>query len=386
MAPARAVETARVTVTATRSRELSNSFDLRHDSESDIPREAPMLILNSPVGDAAHEESGHPERPERLRAALAGVDDLHLDDQLAHAAPHSATRAELARVHDTDYLDRIGNFCYEGGGELDPDTYATHDSWRIAQLAAGAGLSVVDEMERHENAVGFVAVRPPGHHALRDHAMGFCLLNNVAVVTAALRSRGERVAIIDWDVHHGNGTQAIFWNDPNVLFVSTHQWPLYPGSGGAREIGGVDALGLTVNIPLPPGASGDVLLRGFDEIAAPAIDDFAPTWVLVSAGYDGHRADPLANLELSSGDFARMAARVNAVSAGRLALFLEGGYNLDALRASVAATFSTLLGGDFVAEASTNGGAGLEDIDRIRSDRDLALKLAHDVKDADDDS
>jgi acetoin utilization deacetylase AcuC-like enzyme len=343
------------------------------------------LVLNSSIVDAGHEDVGHPERPERLAAALAGVDDLHLDGELVVAAPYSATRAELVRVHDTVYLDKLGAFCYEGGGALDADTYATYDSWSIAQLAAGAGLSVVEEMGRHENAVGFIAVRPPGHHALRDHAMGFCLLNNVAIVTAALRSRGERVAIVDWDVHHGNGTQAIFWNDPNVLFVSSHQWPLYPGSGGAREIGGVDALGLTVNIPLPPGATGDVLLQGFDEVAAPIIDDFAPTWILVSAGYDAHRDDPLANLELSSGDFARIAARVAEYSTpGRLALFLEGGYNLEALRGSVAATFSSLLGGDYRAEASTNGGAGTQQIARIQGERQLALQLAHDVRRAED--
>jgi acetoin utilization deacetylase AcuC-like enzyme len=339
------------------------------------------LIMNTPLVDAGHEDPGHPERPERLTAVLAGVGDLHLDDDLVVAAPYSATRAELARVHDTIDLDKLGAFCYEGGGALDADTYATYDSWSIAQLAAGAGLSVVEEMERHRDAVGFVAVRPPGHHALRDHAMGFCLLNNIAIVAAALRSRGERVAIIDWDVHHGNGTQAIFWNDPNVLFVSTHQWPLYPGSGGAREIGGMDALGLTVNIPLSPGATGDVLLQGFDEIAMPVIDDFAPTWVLVSAGYDGHRADPLANLELSSGDFARIADRVAGFSSpGRLALFLEGGYNLQALRGSVAATLSTLLGRDYVGEPSTNGGAGVDEISRTQSERHVALELARDVK------
>jgi acetoin utilization deacetylase AcuC-like enzyme len=339
------------------------------------------LVLNAPIVDAGHEDEGHPERPQRLIAALAGVADLHLERELIVAEPYSATRAELARVHDTVYLDKLGAFCYEGGGALDADTYATYDSWSIAQLAAGAGLSVIEEMGRHEDSVGFIAVRPPGHHALRDHAMGFCLLNNVAVAAAALRSRGERVAIIDWDVHHGNGTQAIFWNDPNVLFVSSHQWPLYPGSGGAREIGGMDALGLTVNIPLPPGATGDVLMHGFDEVAAPIIDDFAPTWVLVSAGYDGHRADPLANLELSSGDFARIAARVAEYStAGHLALFLEGGYNLGALRGSVAATLSSLLGGDYSAEASTNGGAGADDIARTLSERDVALQLAHDVK------
>jgi acetoin utilization deacetylase AcuC-like enzyme len=315
-----------------------------------------------------------------LAAALAGVADLHLGDELVVAPPHSATRIELARVHDTHYLDTVGAFCYEGGGALDDDTYATYDSWSIAQLAAGAGLSVIAEMERRQADVGFVAVRPPGHHALRDHAMGFCLLNNVAVATAALRSRGERVAIVDWDVHHGNGTQAMFWNDPDVLFVSSHQWPLYPGSGGAREIGGVDALGLTVNIPLPPGATGDVLLRGFDEIAAPVIDEFAPTWVLVSAGYDAHRADPLANLELSSGDFANIAARVAGLATPRrVALFLEGGYNVEALRDSVAATLSTLLGGDHVAEPATNGGAGMDEVTRTQSERHVALQLAHDV-------
>jgi acetoin utilization deacetylase AcuC-like enzyme len=339
------------------------------------------LIMNTPIVDAGHEDEGHPERPERLIAALAGIGDVGLGDELILAAPYSASRSELARVHDTDYLDRLGAFCYEGGGSLDPDTYATYDSWSIAQLAAGAGLSVIDELDRRDNAVGFIAVRPPGHHALRDHAMGFCLLNNVAIAAAALRARGERVAIIDWDVHHGNGTQAIFWNDPNVLFVSTHQWPLYPGSGGAREIGGVDALGLTVNIPLPPSATGDVLLRGFEEIAAPVIDDFAPTWILVSSGYDGHRADPLANLDLSSGDFARLATRVADFAVpGRLALFLEGGYNVEALRDSVAATFSSLLGGDYVAEPSTNGGAGAELIARTQSERREALQLAHDVR------
>ena len=336
------------------------------------------LILNSPIVDDAHEDPGHPERPARLAAALAGVGDLHLEDDVVVASPYRATRAELARVHDTTYLDGLGAFCYEGGGALDPDTYATFDSWSIAQLAAGAGLSVVEEMARREDAVGFIAVRPPGHHALRDHAMGFCLLNNVAVVAAALRARGERVAIVDWDVHHGNGTQAIFWNDPNVLFVSMHQWPLYPGSGGAREVGGLDALGLTVNIPLPAGATGDVVLRGFDDIASPVIDDFAPTWVLVSAGFDAHRDDPLANLELSSGDFALLASRVGQFApSGRLALFLEGGYHLEALRTSVAATFSSLVGADFEAERSTNGGAGRDEVARTQSERSLALQAAY---------
>jgi acetoin utilization deacetylase AcuC-like enzyme len=345
------------------------------------------LVMNAHVDDVGHEEPGHPERPDRVTATMAGVADLHLDDDLSFVAPYMASRAELARVHDGSYLDELGAFCYEGGGNIDADTYATYDSWSIAQHAAGAGLAVIAELQKRNDAIGFIAARPPGHHALRDRAMGFCLLNNVAVAAAALTAQGERVAIVDWDVHHGNGTQAIFWNDPNVLYVSTHQWPLYPGSGGAREIGGVDALGHTVNIPLPPGATGDVLRRGFDDIAAPMLDTFAPTWVLVSAGFDAHRADAIADLALSSGDFASLASTVASYAPpGRLALFLEGGYNLEALRNSVAATLASLLGRDFQSEASTNGGAGVEGIQRTQSERKLALQLAYDVKAAEGDS
>jgi acetoin utilization deacetylase AcuC-like enzyme len=229
--------------------------------------------------------------------------------------------------------------------------------------------------------VGFVAARPPGHHALRDRAMGFCLLNNVAVAAAALVAEGERVLIVDWDVHHGNGTQEIFWNDPNVLYVSTHQWPLYPGSGTAREIGGAGALGQTVNLPLPPGATGDVLRRAIDEIALPVIDSFAPTWVLVSAGFDAHRADPMANLALSSGDFADLARVVAglAPSPGRIVLFLEGGYDLMALQTSVAAALGALLGASYEAEDPTAGGAGTEMVNQAKAERASAMRRAGDL-------
>ena len=188
--------------------------------------------------------------------------------------------------------------------------------------------------------------------------MGFCLLNNVAVSAASLTAKGHRVLIVDWDVHHGNGTQAIFWDEPNVLYVSTHQWPLFPGSGRADEVGGPDALGLTVNIPLPPGATGDVVRCALDEVAQPVIDRFAPDWVLVSCGFDAHRADPLGELALSTGDFAQLArlVRAYATRSGRLALFLEGGYNAGALRTSVAATLGTLLDLPTDAEAPTSGG------------------------------
>jgi acetoin utilization deacetylase AcuC-like enzyme len=206
--------------------------------------------------------------------------------------------------------------------------------------------------------------------------MGFCLVNNVAVATAALTSQGERVLIVDWDVHHGNGTQEIFWDDPSVAYVSTHQWPLYPGGGGANEIGGSGAVGLTVNIPLPPGATGDVVRRALDEVAAPVVDGFSPTWVLVSAGFDAHRADPLANLSLSSGDFAELArwASQQVAIPGRLALFLEGGYDLEALRASVRAVLGTLVDVAVTAEPRTSGGPGMEAVSEAGGRRAAALR------------
>ena len=340
-----------------------------------------MLILSGPIEASGHHRFGHPERPTRIDAVMLGVDDLHLGSDLQVVRGQPADRTQLIRVHSAGYLDELAAFCREGGGDLDPDTYATVDSWSAACLAAGAGLAVIDALQRQGDGVGFAVARPPGHHALRDRAMGFCLLNNVAVAAAALVAEGERVLIVDWDVHHGNGTQEIFWDDPNVLYVSTHQWPLYPGSGTAREIGGPLAIGQTVNVPLPPGATGDVVRRGIDEVALPVIDSFAPTWVLVSAGFDAHRADPLANLALSSGDFADLARVVAgfAPGPGRIVLFLEGGYDLMALQTSVNATLGALLGVSYEAEDPTSGGAGTEMVIQAKTERATAVRWADDL-------
>jgi acetoin utilization deacetylase AcuC-like enzyme len=304
------------------------------------------------------------------------VEDLHLGSDLIEAPTHLATRAELERVHGIAFLDELEAFCRSGGGYLDADTYATPASWAIAREAAGSGLSVIRELNRRQRGVGFVASRPPGHHATADRAMGFCLLNNIAVAAAELANAGERVLIVDWDVHHGNGTQDIFWSDPCVLYVSTHQSPFYPGTGRAREIGGRDALGLTVNVPLPAGATGDVVRRALDEIAAPVIEEFSPTWVLVSAGFDPHVADPLAELRLTSGDFALLARTVAQFtpSPGRLAIFLEGGYDLVALRASVRATLGAVLDVSVDAENPSRGGPGMDEVRLAGLDRVAALE------------
>ncbi len=280
--------------------------------------------------------------------------------------PVAAPRDALERVHDARYLDALERFVRDGGGALDPDTVASAGSWDTAVEAAGAGLVAIDALRAGVADAAFVVARPPGHHAPRDRAMGFCLINNVAVSAAQLTAAGERVVIVDWDVHHGNGTEAIFWDDPSVVYVSTHQSPYYPGTGRPTDTGGEGAPGTVFDVALPAGATGDIPLAAIDDVVAPALERFAPTWVLVSAGFDAHRDDPLADLAWSSGDYARLTRRVRelAPAPGRLVLFLEGGYDLAALARSATATVAALadaplpdLDGD---ERPTAGGPGIE--------------------------
>ena len=315
-----------------------------------------MLVVAGPVGEHEHDPGTHPERPARLVAAMAGIADLDLGSDLRLLDPEPATLDQLARVHDRAFLEWLAS---HPPGQLDPDTFLTADSFATARRAAGAGLAAVGALDT-EGGVAFVAARPPGHHAESHRAMGFCLLNNVAVSAAELVDRGERVLIVDWDVHHGNGTQEIFWDDPRVLYVSVHQSPLYPGTGRPEEVGGPHAPGLNLNLPVPPGATGDVVRSALEDVAGPVVERFAPTWVLVSAGFDAHRDDPLANLELSAGDFADLARTVAAYGPSNLVLFLEGGYDLAAVRASVRASLGALLGvgTDPGAERPTSGGPG----------------------------
>jgi acetoin utilization deacetylase AcuC-like enzyme len=321
----------------------------------------PIVIVTDPRFMAHDVGKAHPERPQRLRAVDEGVALAGLAGELLPVAPRPATAAELERVHSDGYVSALERFCRSGGGWLDGDTGAVPASWEAALLAAGAGLTAIERLDAGEAAAAFCAVRPPGHHALTSRAMGFCLFNNVAVAAAALADRGEHVLVVDYDAHHGNGTQDVFYDDPRVVYVSLHQYPLYPGTGSVLETGEGDARGKTVNLPVPAGTTGDVFRAAIDEVIAPLAAAFQPTWLLLSAGFDAHRSDPLTDLGLTSGDYADLTAELLAlVPAGRRLAFLEGGYDLAALRDSTAAALVALAGGRLHPESPSSGGPGLD--------------------------
>lgn len=286
----------------------------------------------------------HPERPERLKAVMAGLEDTGLE--LHHITSPRIERSELALVHDSSYIEMIQTFCELGGGALDMDTFASEASWEAALTAAGGVRALVDELSDRDDRTGFALTRPPGHHATANQAMGFCLFNNVAVTAAYLRSRGERVAILDWDVHHGNGTQEMLSDDPGALYVSLHQSHFYPFAGELDDIDRGAAKGTTVNIPLPAGTAGDVYRRAWSELVLPVTEQFEPSWVLISAGFDAHTSDYLANLHLIAEDYGWMTSRLSAIHpAQRTITALEGGYDLTALRQSSRAAVLGLVDG-----------------------------------------
>jgi acetoin utilization deacetylase AcuC-like enzyme len=293
----------------------------------------------------AHETGiGHPERPDRLRAVLEGVADVGLGSDLVVFEPMPASDSALLSVHSREHLDRVAQAA-SLGLRLDPDTATSERSDEAARVAAGAGLDAIDRLRAGEADSAFLALRPPGHHARPEGSMGFCLFNNIAIAAKRLVTEGERVLIVDWDAHHGNGTQEEFYDSGDVLFISMHQFPYYPGSGAWTEAGVGEGLNTTLNLPFPAGSGGDAYRRAFDEVVVPAAELFSPTWVLVSCGFDAHRDDPLTDLGLSAGDFGEMTERVLRLGApGRRMFFLEGGYDYDALRLSSTATISAMAG------------------------------------------
>ncbi|MEL6615606.1 MAG: histone deacetylase [Bacteroidota bacterium] len=314
-----------------------------------------MTLYSLREGHARHAQKGHPERPARLDAVRRQIDADPLLSGLVRARGPAASWESLERVHSAAYLDTLVAFCETGGGMLDVDTYATADSWAVARESAGDLLHLTERVLSGEASGAFAIGRPPGHHARPSQAMGFCLLSNVAVAARHAQSLGaERVLIVDFDVHHGNGTQEAFYDDPSVLFVSSQQADIYPGTGALGETGVGPGVGATVNLPVPGGTGDGPMLDLYRRVLPPLAARFRPDLVLVSAGFDAHRLDPLGGLALSVAglaDLVRLTMEVaDAHARGRIVLTLEGGYDADVLAHGVASALRVLQ--DPAAEAS----------------------------------
>jgi acetoin utilization deacetylase AcuC-like enzyme len=313
-----------------------------------------MIALLANPAQIGHQAEGHPERPQRVAAIIEAIEKSELD--LGPEPAPDAPEALIQRVHDSSYIAMLDRAASSGGGYLDPDTYITPMSMVAARTAAGAVVEgvhrVLDGKAQHVLAV----VRPPGHHAEHAKAMGFCLLNNIAIGLVAARDRGiRRIAVLDFDVHHGNGTQHSFENDPEVFYASTHQYPFYPGTGRAGERG---VHGNVLNVPLPAGTSDRAFLGAWEKKIGPALQAFKPELLLVSAGFDAHEDDPLAGLDVTTDGYRELARMLKAWSVahagGRSVWALEGGYNLKALGDSVVACLEVLL------DNTTDGRAGVD--------------------------
>lgn len=321
------------------------------------------LVLD-PVFELHEPGPMHPESPARLRALREAVARAPVPGVVL-GAPRPATRVELLRVHADELVTSLEVISGQRV-HLDPDTAVSPKSVEVAWLAAGASAQLALDVLRGDVQNGFALVRPPGHHAEADRAMGFCLLNNVAVAAAAAREAGaRRILIVDWDVHHGNGTQRIFYDSREVLYVSLHQHPFYPGTGALEEVGTGPGRGFTLNCPLPAGQTDADYGAIFSDLIAPVALAYRPELVLVSAGFDAHRSDPLGQMRLTERGFAAMCTVLRDVAtssaAGRIALFLEGGYDLDALSASAHACIEVLAGRreTFPSGASATAGSAI---------------------------
>ena len=303
-----------------------------------------------------HDLPSHPENARRLKHILSRMETEGLPAQLQRVEPRPATSEELQQVHTPAHIERVQHVSEGGGGHLDPDTYVGLYSFEAALMAAGGLIRLVEAVIAGEVANGFALVRPPGHHATATRAMGFCLFNNVAIAarTALTEESVKRVLIADFDVHHGNGTQDAFADDPTVFYFSTHQYPYYPGTGHWSEAGTGDGTGSVLNVPLPAGVGDAGYARIFSELAWPLAERFRPDVILVSAGYDGHWNDPLAQMSLSLRGYARLQQELvrmaEQLCGGRIVFTLEGGYQLDVLACGVLNGFYAMMGQDTIAD------------------------------------
>jgi acetoin utilization deacetylase AcuC-like enzyme len=299
-----------------------------------------------------HDTGDHVEHSGRLKTILSYLRTSELDSRLISITPRPATLEELKLVHLPQHIHHINALALSGGGCIDSETIVSRDSYEAAIFAVGGSIRAVDAVMNRMVDNAFSIVRPPGHHAVPEQAMGFCLFNNVAIAAQylLLNYHLARIAIIDFDVHHGNGTQAAFYHDPRVLFISAHQYPFFPGTGHEEETGSCEAKGTKVNIPLPRGCGDKEYLLAFEQIVAPVVERFKPEFILVSAGYDAHWADDISAMQVSIAGFNKMVATIKNLAGtfcnNRLVLVLEGGYNLYALASSVVSTFRVLLGDD----------------------------------------
>ena len=297
-----------------------------------------------------HNQPGHPENAYRLESILTGLREKNLFLNLENIESRSAEVDEISTCHTKEYINFVKEFCGKGGGYLDPDTYSNHYSYEAAIKAVGGSIDLTTSVINGKLKNGFALLRPPGHHALSNKSMGFCLFGNIAIAAkiALTQPRINKVAIVDFDVHHGNGTEALIGDDPNILFISSHQYPFYPGTGSINEIGNGEAEGTVINIPFPAGV-GDVGFRDvYETVVFPSIEQFKPDLILVSAGYDAHWDDPLANLSLSLTGFnwisQRLIKTADKICSGKIVFFLEGGYNLEVLKFGVSNSIKTLMG------------------------------------------
>jgi acetoin utilization deacetylase AcuC-like enzyme len=335
------------------------------------------LLYFYPSGHEAHFEYGHPERPERVEAMRKALAAAGWWDGFRKIDPLIVPGPVLTSVHRPDYLDRLAAFS-RVGRRFDADTYLTASSLNLAHKAAGGGVAVAEAVWQGDVRRGYALTRPPGHHATPGRAMGFCLLNNIALAAEYLIQVGgaARVAIVDIDLHHGNGTQDIFWERGDVLFVSTHQFPLYPGTGQLEEIGAKEGEGFTVNLPLPPYSGDFAMAAALETVILPLLDRFSPEMLLVSAGFDPHWRDPLGSLLVSGAGYgatvSALAAWADRECEGRIALFLEGGYDLDAAGVCAQAAVAALLGEAWEDEL---GPAPLPEENRWRSVLQEARKI-----------